>query len=162
MNRLKDLREDNDLKQKDIAKILDIARSTYSEYEIETKEVPVTKIITLAYFYNTSADYLFFRTDNKIPYPRNKYNDNKNKLKSLRLQSTKTQKVVALDLNIPLKTYIKYENSITRLNIQLMKSFADYYKTSIDYIIGLTNEINPHKKSVIAWNNISKEYVIKN
>ena len=55
MNRLKDLREDKDLKQKDIAALLNIARSTYSEYEIEAKEISIPRIIKLAIFYNTSA-----------------------------------------------------------------------------------------------------------
>lgn len=164
MNRLKDLREDKDLKQKDIAELLNIARSTYSEYEIETKEISIPRIIKLSYFYNTSADYIFYRTDVLLPYPRvnTKYLKNQNNLKSLRLQHIKTQKLVAVDLNIPLKSYIKYENAKTRLNIQLLKAFADYYKTSIDYVIGLTNEIKPYKKSAIEWDKISKEYVIKN
>ena len=163
MNRLKDLREDKDLKQKDIAALLNIARSTYSEYEIEAKEISIPRIIKLAIFYNTSADYIFYRTDNILPYRRNKvkYIGNENNLKSLRLKQIKTQKVVALDMNIPLKSYIKYENASTRINIQLMKSFAEYYKTSIDHIIGLTDETKPHKKSNIEWDNISKEYIIK-
>lgn len=163
MNRLKDLREDKDLKQKDVAEILNIARSTYSEYEIETKEISIPNIIKLSYFYNTSADYIFYRTDISSPYPRKNYEHTyQNNLKSLRLKNIKTQKATALDLNIPLKSYIKYENSKTRLNIQLIKSFADYYKTSIDYIIGLTDEITPNKKSSIKWDKISKEYIVEN
>lgn len=58
MNRLKDLREENDLKQKDIAKILNIARSTYSEYEIERRDISVLILTKIANYYNTSVDYI--------------------------------------------------------------------------------------------------------
>ena len=54
--RLKDLREDNDLLQKDIAKILGISQQYYSEYEKGNRTIPISHLITLAKFYNTSID----------------------------------------------------------------------------------------------------------
>ncbi len=72
MNRLKDLREDKDLKQKDMAKILNIAERTYSGYETESRWIPREVLINLANFHNTSIDYLLCLTNTKQPYPRNK------------------------------------------------------------------------------------------
>lgn len=63
--RLKDLREDNDLLQKDIAKILGISQQYYSEYEKGNRTIPISHLITLAKFYNTSIDYIVGLTENK-------------------------------------------------------------------------------------------------
>lgn len=62
--RLKDLREDRDLKQKDIAKLLFITQQQYSLYEKGYREIPTTALITLAEFYNASVDYILGLTDN--------------------------------------------------------------------------------------------------
>lgn len=63
--RLKDLREDNDLLQKDIAKILGISQQYYSEYEKGNRTIPISHLITLAKFYNTSIDYIVGLTNKK-------------------------------------------------------------------------------------------------
>lgn len=55
---LRELREDRDLKQSDIAKILGTTQQVYSRYENKTNEIPVRHIITLCKFYNVSADYI--------------------------------------------------------------------------------------------------------
>ncbi len=65
MNRLKDLREDNDLKQEDIAKILNISQTNYSKYELEKINIPVETLKKLALFYNTSLDYILGLTNKK-------------------------------------------------------------------------------------------------
>ena len=61
--RIRDLREDNDLTQKDVAKILLITQQQYSLYEKGYRDIPTTHIITLADYYNTSTDYILGRTD---------------------------------------------------------------------------------------------------
>lgn len=68
--RIRDLREDNDLKQKELACILSIAQTTYSGYERGRVNIPIPILIRLAKFYNTSIDYLLGLTDEKKPYPR--------------------------------------------------------------------------------------------
>ena len=70
MNRLKDLREDKEILQKDIAKILNTTQTNYSKYELEKIEIPNKTLIQLAYFYNTSIDYLLGITNEIKPYPR--------------------------------------------------------------------------------------------
>ena len=69
MNRLKELREDKDLFQKDIADYLKIDQSNYSKYELEKISIPLEYLKMLADFYNTSIDYLVGRTDIRKPYP---------------------------------------------------------------------------------------------
>ena len=66
--RIKDLREDRDLTQKDISKILNISQVAYSYYEINRRSIPLEILSKLADFYNTSIDYLVYRTDEIKPY----------------------------------------------------------------------------------------------
>lgn len=70
--RLRDLREDNDLTQQQLADYLCIRQNTYSQYETGHRQVPVEVLIALAAFYNTSTDYLLGLTKQKTPYPPNK------------------------------------------------------------------------------------------
>ena len=72
MLRLKDLREDKDLKQEDIAKILNISQTNYSKYELGKINIPINSLIILATFYNTSIDYLLGLTNESKPYTRTK------------------------------------------------------------------------------------------
>lgn len=66
LQRLKDLREDEDLQQSDIAKLLCTTQPQYSRYETGERKLPVRHLVTLANFYNVSADYILGRTNNKI------------------------------------------------------------------------------------------------
>ena len=63
IKRLKDLREDHDLKQKQIAELLNITRPQYSLYETGKRDIPVDLLRILAKFYNTSLDYIVGETD---------------------------------------------------------------------------------------------------
>lgn len=69
-NRLRDLREDKDLKQKELAEYLRIHQTTYSDYELGRLNIPVSALHALADYYNTSVDYLLGRTPEKKPYPK--------------------------------------------------------------------------------------------
>lgn len=64
LKRLRDLREDKDLKQTDIANILNIQQTVYSRYERGFQNIPLEHLLTLANFYNVSLDYIFERTNN--------------------------------------------------------------------------------------------------
>ncbi len=61
--RIKDLREDHDMYQKDVAKLLGISQQYYSEYEKGKRTIPIQHLITLAKFYETSIDYIVGLTD---------------------------------------------------------------------------------------------------
>lgn len=66
--RIRDLREDADLYQKDLAEYLQCSQVCYSHYEIGKRDIPTDVLIKLARFYNTSVDYLLGLTDEKAPY----------------------------------------------------------------------------------------------
>ena len=68
--RLRDLREDRDLNQTDVARLLHVSQTTYSRYESGTLDIPSASLITLARFYQTSVDYLLGLTDESKPYHR--------------------------------------------------------------------------------------------
>ena len=70
ISRLKEIREDNDLYQKDIAKILGVTQQQYNKYELGINAIPLEKIYILANYYKTSIDYLLCRTDERIPYSK--------------------------------------------------------------------------------------------
>lgn len=76
MNRLREIREDKDLYQKDLAKILNVSQQQYSRCETEENELSYDGLIKLADFYNTSIDYLLYRTDQKKPYPKSIVKEN--------------------------------------------------------------------------------------
>ncbi len=63
--RLKELREDLDIKQKDIAEYLHIKQNTYSQYENEQRQLPIDVLIKLAEYYNVSTDYILGISDKK-------------------------------------------------------------------------------------------------
>ena len=65
LKRLRDLREDKDKYQVDIAKYLKITRQQYSLYETGKRDIPIDLLIMLADYYNTSIDYIVERTDEK-------------------------------------------------------------------------------------------------
>ena len=67
--RIRDLREDKDMTQKTLADLLQVHQTTYSDYELERVNTPVSVLHKLADFYGVSVDYLLGRTDVKTPYP---------------------------------------------------------------------------------------------
>lgn len=73
MEHIRALREDRDLKQKDLAEFLNITQSTYSDYERGNVNIPIAALIRLALFYGTSIDYMLELTDDPRPYPRKKH-----------------------------------------------------------------------------------------
>ncbi len=70
LKRLKELREDHDLKQIYIAKLLNMKQQQYQRYEIGRRDIPIDNLITLADFYNTSTDYILERTNRIEPYEK--------------------------------------------------------------------------------------------
>lgn len=70
--KIKDLREDHDKFQKDIAELLDISQQYYSEYESGNRTIPITHLITLAKYYHTSIDYIVGLTDEKNNQKQNR------------------------------------------------------------------------------------------
>ena len=72
LQRLKDFREDKDISQKKMAEILNVAQTTYSDYELGKINIPLNTLKKLALFFDTSIYYLLELTDVSKPYPRKK------------------------------------------------------------------------------------------
>ncbi len=70
LKRIRDFREDNDLKQVEIAQFLNMKQPQYARYESGKRDFPLDILIKLAEFYNTSTDYLLGLTNEIKPYPK--------------------------------------------------------------------------------------------
>ena len=68
--RIKELREDKDITQREIADYLHIKQNTYSQYENGQRQLPIECLIALSKYYNTSTDYILGLTDERKPYRR--------------------------------------------------------------------------------------------
>jgi len=71
-DRIRNLREDKDLTQNEIASYLHTTQRSYSRYENDERSIPIEILCQLADFHQTSVDYLIGRTDIKTPYPKSK------------------------------------------------------------------------------------------
>ncbi len=67
--RIRDLREDHDLTQTQVAKVLGMSQTGYSKYETGENDIPTAVLIQLARYYHTSVDYLLGLTNQSKPYP---------------------------------------------------------------------------------------------
>lgn len=70
LKRLKELREDNDLKQINISNLLNMKQPQYARYETGKRDLPLDALIELAKFYHTSTDYILGLTNEEKPYPQ--------------------------------------------------------------------------------------------
>ncbi len=73
--RLKDIREDRDITQKNIAEYLHIRQNTYSQYETGARQIPIDVLIKLAVYFDTSTDYILGLTDVETSYPRSAHHN---------------------------------------------------------------------------------------
>ena len=71
VDRISELREDHDYKQKEIADVINVAQTTYSDYERGIVRIPVEYLIRLAEFYNVDMNYLCGVSNVNRPFPRN-------------------------------------------------------------------------------------------
>ena len=67
--RIRDLREDADLSQREMAEALNCSQQAYSNYELGQRDIPTSVLVRLARFHNTSVDYLLGLTQERMPYP---------------------------------------------------------------------------------------------
>ena len=70
--RLRDIREDRDMTQRELAQHLHIRQNTFSQYETGQRALPTEILIKLSFIFDTSTDYILGLTDEKTPYPRTK------------------------------------------------------------------------------------------
>jgi len=136
--KIKDLREDNDATQQDIADFLKISRGNYAMYECSSNIIPLELLDKLSIKYQVSIDYLVSLSkekNNRNVKPMDKQKMCQ-KLKLERKKQNLTQKQIADYLGITQSHYATYESGRNIIPITRLIKLSKLYKKSIDYLIG--------------------------
>lgn len=147
MKRLKNLRKEKNLSQKELANLINMSQTGYSQYERGTRKISLETLKNLASFYNVSVDYLLELTDIKDKYEESKINNNSLiRLKEIREDRDLLQEDIAKILNMSRKGYSHYESDYSEIPINKLIILAKYYNVSTDYLLYLTDDRNIHKR----------------
>lgn len=140
---IKELREELNIKQKEIANILNISRGLYSQYEIADKIIPVYHLNTLSNYFNVPIDYLLGLTSQKKKVTSKSQidiNSFAQRFKIIRKELGLTQEKLANFLNTSHSVISAYENGKTLILTSFLYNFCLKYNISADYLLGKTNE----------------------
>jgi transcriptional regulator with XRE-family HTH domain len=135
---IKKSRKERNLKQKDIATILNVDRSTYSGWETGKDTIPLRKLFDLSNFYNLSIDYLTGLSKKNDYIYTSDFIDLKSvgeNLKKLRINNHLKQKDLFNMLNVTSSSYSLYENGKILIQTSFIYQIAKKYKISIDSIL---------------------------
>lgn len=135
---IKKNRKERNLKQKDIATILNVDRSTYSGWETGKDTIPLRKLFDLSNFYNLSIDYLTGLSKKNDYIYTSDFIDLKSvgeNLKKLRINNHLKQKDLFNMLNVTSSSYSLYENGKILIQTSFIYQIAKKYKISIDSIL---------------------------
>ena len=147
MNRLKSLRKEKKLSQAEIAKIINMSQTGYSQYERSTRKISLETVKDLANYYNISVDYLLELTDIKDKYTKSKIvNNSLIRLKEIREDRDLLQEDIAKILNMSRKGYSHYESFYSEIPLNKLIKLAKFYNVSVDYLLYITDERLPHKR----------------
>lgn len=141
-NRLDVLKDERDLKSRDVAKYLNVNESTYSEWEHNKIPIPTRRIIELAEFYNVNIDYMLKLTDTrKVIKGKTKLDLELigNRLKEIRQELGLSLRGLGDKLNCSFSSLGSYERGENLINCEILMSLSKYSNYSIDYILGRTN-----------------------
>lgn len=142
--RLKDIREESELKQFTVSQLLGVARGTYSLWELELDIIPIKRLIEFCKIFNCSVDYaLGFTNIKNYKGNRNKININLSgkRLKDLRKQKKYTQEYIAKELDINRSLISKYEKGHTIISTTFLIEYVKLFKVSSDYLLGKIDKI---------------------
>lgn len=137
--RIRHLREDRDLTQARVAKMLDMSQTGYSKYETGENDIPTAVLIRLSEFYHVSTDYLLGLTDQLPGEPLFLA-----RIRLLREEHDWTQQQVANRLHIHRRTYDAYEAGATDVPAEILIALARLYNVSTDYLLGESNDPQRH------------------
>ncbi len=149
IEKLKDLRENQELTMQDLANQLNIAKSSYSLWEEGIERIPLERLISICDFFNVSLDYLMDNTNTPKYQNSQKGLDKnilKNNLKILRKDLKYTQDAFAKLLNLNRTTIINYEKGLTIPLLDHLLFISKNFNISLDYLLGKTKEPKYLKK----------------
>ena len=141
--RLKDIREENELKQFTVGKLLGVSRGTYSLWELEKDPIPIKRLNDFCNICNCSIDYaLGFTNIRNYKHSRNDININlsSTRLKTLRKERKHTQDYLAKKLSINRSLISKYESGHTIISTTFLIEYVKLYHISSDYLLGKIDE----------------------
>lgn len=137
VNRLKELREDNDLKQNDISNFLKISRQNYSRWELGEQIIPLKRLKEVSDFYKASLDYIMglSKSNNYHEYKLNRKIIGEN-ITKLRHKYNLSQKQLSEILNTTQSTICAYEKGKTLILTSFAYQICLKFNISLDYLCG--------------------------
>ncbi len=141
--RLKELREEKDLKQYKLAEILEFGNNSYGQFEREETILPIKHLNTLCNYFDVSIDYIFNFTNTK-QYKKVSYEIDKKlageRLKEFRKENKLTQINLAQKFGVDKSTISKYEKGIYVIATPFIYNLCKEFHVSADYLLGRVNE----------------------
>ena len=141
--KIRNLREDSDMTQKDVATLLKVQRSTYTMWELGDVNFPITQIIQLAEIFETNVEYLLGLSNNKQAVHYRKGVDYiyvGNSLRNERIKRGKTQKEFADCIGVRQSSYSYYEEGKTKIPTDKLVFLAKEYHLSLNQVCGEIKE----------------------
>ena len=148
VQKLKDIREDHDLSQKDMAIILNVNRSTYSLWELGINIIPINYLSSFADYFNYSIDYILGITNKKESdllikgFDINKLGTN---LKKIRIANGLSQENIATILGVSQPCITRYEKGIIEISTSNLYRFSKEFNVSITKLCGKEKDIRNTK-----------------
>ncbi len=141
--RIKDIREDHDMSQKQMAEILGVNRSTYSLWELGVNVIPLRFLCAYADYFNVSIDYVLSLTNDKnmkIIYSGLDLKILGNNMKMVRNLNNLSQENVADILKVTQACIVRYEKGLVCISTSHLYSFCKEFNVSMSYICGKSNK----------------------
>ena len=141
--RLKDLREDHDLTQSEMAEIIGVKRSAYSLWELGINIIPIKNLVLFSDYFKCSLDYVLGLSNQKRSYELVEGIDFKvvgSNIKKIRIANKLSQENVANLLNITQACVNKYEKGLIEISTSNLYQFAKIFRVSINDLCGKTKE----------------------
>ena len=142
--RLKDIREESELKQFTVGELIGVTRGTYSLWELELDIIPLKRLNSFCNAFNCSIDYALGFTNTKN-YKHSKKEININlsakRLKEIRKEHKHTQEYIGKKLSLNRSLISKYEKGHTLISTTFLMEYVKLYHISSDYLLGKTNKV---------------------
>lgn len=131
--RIKDIREDKDITQEQMAKILDVNRSTYSMWEIGLSVMSVEQLCEFANYFKYSIDYVLGLSNNRKSNETRifSYKELGNNIKKLRIKNNYSQIILAKKMKVTQACVVRWEKGITKISLANLYELSKIFKVTL-------------------------------